>query len=203
MRCCSATINCCCASSSCPRRWWWSSICCPTSSTAWWIRASPPARGHPHESLPAPLCAQLRRAVRGVDLAGRAVPGRHCVTALRGLALDHGGRAADRPLYRRHAAPGHRHAGAPPHTPHPLPAATLPLGTDMLGRDITAGMLYGARVSLLVGLVSTLVALVFGILIGAVAGYGGGRIDDALMRLTEFFQTIPQLAMAVVIVAIF
>ncbi|ABM56529.1 ABC transporter permease [Verminephrobacter eiseniae] len=85
----------------------------------------------------------------------------------------------------------------------PFTDAALPLGTDMLGRDITAGMLYGARVSLLVGLVSTLVALVFGILIGAVAGYGGGRIDDALMRLTEFFQTIPQLAMAVVIVAIF
>ena len=44
---------------------------------------------------------------------------------------------------------------------------------------------------------------VFGILIGSVAGYCGGRIDDALMRFTEFFQTIPQLAMAVVIVAIF
>lgn len=64
-------------------------------------------------------------------------------------------------------------------------------------------MLYGARVSLLVGVISTGVALVFGILIGSVAGYCGGRIDDALMRFTEFFQTIPQLAMAVVIVAIF
>ncbi len=85
----------------------------------------------------------------------------------------------------------------------PFTDPSLPFGTDMLGRDVTAGMLYGARVSLLVGVVSTIVALVFGILIGAVAGYSGGRIDDALMRFTEFFQTIPQLAMAVVIVAIF
>ncbi|GAB7542179.1 ABC transporter permease [Cupriavidus basilensis] len=85
----------------------------------------------------------------------------------------------------------------------PFAEAAFPFGTDMLGRDITAGMLYGARVSLLVGVISTGVALVFGILIGSVAGYCGGRIDDALMRFTEFFQTIPQLAMAVVIVAIF
>ncbi|MGO4578412.1 ABC transporter permease [Cupriavidus sp. 2TAF22] len=86
---------------------------------------------------------------------------------------------------------------------HPFADAAYPFGTDMLGRDITAGMLYGARVSLLVGVISTGVALGFGILIGSVAGYCGGRIDDALMRFTEFFQTIPQLAMAVVIVAIF
>lgn len=77
------------------------------------------------------------------------------------------------------------------------------LGTDMLGRDIAAGLAYGARVSLLVGGVSTLVAVVFGILVGALAGFYGGRIDDVLMRFTEFFQTIPQLAMAVVLVAIF
>lgn len=85
----------------------------------------------------------------------------------------------------------------------PFVDPAYPFGTDMLGRDITAGMLYGARVSLVVGVISTAVALLFGILIGAVAGYCGGRIDDALMRFTEFFQTIPQLAMAVVIVAIF
>ncbi len=77
------------------------------------------------------------------------------------------------------------------------------LGTDMLGRDIAAGLAHGARVSLLVGLVSTAVATLIGISIGAVAGYYGGRIDDVLMRLTEFFQTIPTLAMAIVLVAIF
>ena len=72
----------------------------------------------------------------------------------------------------------------------------------MLGRDITAGLVWGARVSLMVGLLSTAVALAFGILVGAVAGSCGGRLDVALMRFTEFFQTIPPLAMAVVLVAI-
>lgn len=76
------------------------------------------------------------------------------------------------------------------------------LGTDMLGRDIGAGLAYGARVSLFVGLISTIVAVFVGVLIGSLAGFYGGWIDDLLMRFTEFFQTIPQLAMAVVLVAI-
>lgn len=84
----------------------------------------------------------------------------------------------------------------------PFSDPAYPFGTDMLGRDITAGLVWGARVSLIVGLLSTAIALAFGILVGAAAGYCGGRIDDALMRFTEFFQTIPQLALAVVIVAV-
>lgn len=80
---------------------------------------------------------------------------------------------------------------------------SFPLGTDLLGRDIAAGLAYGARVSLLVGLVSTLVSVLAGISIGALAGYYGGHVDDALMRFTEFFQTIPAFAMAIVLVAIF
>jgi len=84
----------------------------------------------------------------------------------------------------------------------PFTDSDYPFGTDMLGRDISAGLVWGARVSLLVGLLSTGVALAVGILIGAAAGYCGGRIDDILMRFTEFFQTIPQLAMAVVVVAV-
>ncbi len=75
-------------------------------------------------------------------------------------------------------------------------------GTDTLGRDIGAGLAHGARVSLLIGLVSTVAALAIGIPLGAVAGYFGGRWDDALMRFTEFFQTIPSFALAIVIVAI-
>ncbi|MCC5857828.1 MAG: ABC transporter permease [Ectothiorhodospiraceae bacterium] len=75
-------------------------------------------------------------------------------------------------------------------------------GTDMLGRDIAAGILYGARVSFLIGIVSTAVALSIGITVGALAGYLGGLVDDALMRVTEFFQTIPSLIFAIVIVAI-
>lgn len=79
----------------------------------------------------------------------------------------------------------------------------LPLGTDALGRDVLSGLFHGARVSLQVGLVSTVVALSIGIPIGAVAGYYGGLVDDALMRFTEFFQTIPSFALAIVLLAIF
>jgi len=84
----------------------------------------------------------------------------------------------------------------------PFTDAAYPFGTDMLGRDITAGLVWGARVSLMVGLLSTIISLAFGILVGTIAGYSGGVIDDILMRFTEFFQTIPQLALAVVIVAV-
>lgn len=77
------------------------------------------------------------------------------------------------------------------------------LGTDMLGRNIAAGIAHGAKVSLLIGLVSTLVAVLIGVSIGALAGFYGGRVDDLLMRFTEFFQIIPAFAMAVVLVAIF
>lgn len=85
----------------------------------------------------------------------------------------------------------------------PLAADGLLLGTDTLGRDVAAGLAHGARVSLIVGLVSTLVALLIGVPLGAVAGYFGGWVDDALMRFTEFFQTIPSFALAIVLVAIF
>ncbi|MBY8976788.1 ABC transporter permease [Rhodobacteraceae bacterium NNCM2] len=78
----------------------------------------------------------------------------------------------------------------------------LPLGTDTLGRDVAAGLLYGARVSLLVGLTSTVMALLIGVPLGAVAGFYGGWVDEAAMRFTEFFQTIPNFALAIVLVAI-
>ena len=77
------------------------------------------------------------------------------------------------------------------------------LGSDSLGRDVAAGIAYGARVSLLIGAVSTAAALVAGVTLGAVAGYAGGLIDDAIMRFTEFFQTIPGFILAIVLVAIF
>jgi peptide/nickel transport system permease protein len=85
----------------------------------------------------------------------------------------------------------------------PFEERAFPLGTDMLGRDIAAGLVHGTRVSLLVGTVSTFCAVLVGIGVGGIAGYFSGWIDDILMRITEFFQTIPQLAMAVVLVAIF
>lgn len=79
----------------------------------------------------------------------------------------------------------------------------LMLGTDALGRDVLSGLAHGAYVSLLVGLVSTIVALAIGVPVGALAGYFVGRTDDALMRFTEFFQTIPSFALAIVLLAIF
>ncbi|MEB8388022.1 ABC transporter permease [Rhodobacteraceae bacterium KMM 6894] len=79
----------------------------------------------------------------------------------------------------------------------------LLLGTDALGRDVMSGLAHGAYVSLLVGLVSTIVALAIGVPVGACAGYFAGRTDDALMRFTEFFQTIPSFALAIVLLAIF
>jgi len=78
-----------------------------------------------------------------------------------------------------------------------------PLGTDNLGRDVLAGLVQGARVSLLIGLAAAVAAIGFGIAVGAVAGYFGGRIDDALMRFTEVFQIMPNILLVIVLVAVF
>ncbi|MCC7281772.1 MAG: ABC transporter permease [Acetobacteraceae bacterium] len=81
--------------------------------------------------------------------------------------------------------------------------AEFPLGTDTLGRDILAGIVHGARVSLAIGVIATVVAVALGVVVGAGAGFFGGWIDDLLMRFTEFFQTIPSFVFAVLLVAIF
>ena len=78
-----------------------------------------------------------------------------------------------------------------------------PLGSDMMGRDLAAGIFHGARVSLVIGIVATLVALTVGVTVGACAGYYGGWVDNLLMRITELFQTIPAFIFAIVLVAIF
>jgi len=77
------------------------------------------------------------------------------------------------------------------------------LGTDVAGRDLLAGLLHGGRVSLLIGFMASLAATLVGLVLGATAGYYGGRIDDLIMRTTEFFLTIPSFVLAVVLVAIF
>ena len=76
------------------------------------------------------------------------------------------------------------------------------LGSDIMGRDLASGLFHGARISLLVGFTATLAAVFLGTAVGAIAGYYRGRIDSALMALTELFQTIPQFIFAIVVVAI-
>ncbi|MFM7567964.1 MAG: ABC transporter permease [Betaproteobacteria bacterium] len=86
--------------------------------------------------------------------------------------------------------------------PSQLPSAEFPLGTDVSGRDILAGLLRGSRVSLLIGIAASLGATLLGLAVGATAGYFGGWIDVLLMRATDFFLTIPSFVLAVLIVAI-
>ena len=76
------------------------------------------------------------------------------------------------------------------------------LGSDSLGRDVAAGIVHGAKTSLLIGLIATLVAVFIGILFGALSGYYGGQLDNMLMRITEIFQTIPSFIFAILLVAI-
>jgi peptide/nickel transport system permease protein len=77
------------------------------------------------------------------------------------------------------------------------------LGTDMLGRDVAAGIAHGARFSLLLALSITVAAMGVGILIGILAGYFGGTVDNVLMRCTEFVQTVPNFLLAVVLITLF
>jgi len=85
----------------------------------------------------------------------------------------------------------------------PMGGPGMLLGTDTLGRDILSGVIHGTRVSLLIGLISTVVSLLIGVSLGAMSGYFGGWIDAALMRFTELFQAIPSFALAIVLVAVF
>jgi peptide/nickel transport system permease protein len=80
--------------------------------------------------------------------------------------------------------------------------AAYPLGTDALGRDVLAQLVYGTRASLLVGVASAAIGLAIGMLVGALAGFFGGWVDALLMRLVELFQTTPTFLLVVVIVAI-
>ena len=86
--------------------------------------------------------------------------------------------------------------------PFEPPLGDFLFGTDSLGRDLMSGLVHGARTSLLIAIIATLAAVAFGTLVGALAGFYGGFVDDALMRVTEFFQTIPSFIFAIVLVAI-
>ena len=86
--------------------------------------------------------------------------------------------------------------------PFQAPFGEYLFGTDQLGRDLAAALLYGARTTLLIGLVATAIAVLVGVTIGGLAGYYGGRIDSWLMRLTEIFQTIPFFLFAILLLAV-
>ena len=77
------------------------------------------------------------------------------------------------------------------------------LGSDQLGRDVLTGIVYGGRATLLVGAFAALLSVAIGVSLGALAGYYGGRVDALLMRVTEFFQVLPALLFAMVVVTLF
>jgi peptide/nickel transport system permease protein len=84
----------------------------------------------------------------------------------------------------------------------PFQDATLPLGTDRLGRDVLAELMHGARTSLLVGSSAAAVAIIAGALVGTLAGFGGGLIDEGLMRLVDAFQIVPGFLLALAFVSV-
>ncbi len=81
------------------------------------------------------------------------------------------------------------------------PSGEHPLGTDSLGRDMLARLIYGARISITIGLVTAISALTIGGLIGAVAGFYGGRLDNIIMRIMDIFLSMPSILLAIAVIA--
>ncbi len=84
---------------------------------------------------------------------------------------------------------------------HRPPGGEYLLGTDMFGRDVLSRLLYGARISLLVGLIVTSVSALVGVVVGVISGYYGGRIDSIFMRITDAFMTFPGIILALAVMA--
>lgn len=84
----------------------------------------------------------------------------------------------------------------------PFTDPRFPLGTDSIGRDVLAMIVYGARTTLMIGIVAALTATAIGVMIGAAAAWFGGWIDEILTRLTELFQTVPNILLIMTVVAI-
>jgi peptide/nickel transport system permease protein len=83
----------------------------------------------------------------------------------------------------------------------PFTDPALPLGTDRLGRDVLAGLIHGARASLAVGLSAMAAALLIGSVIGTIAGFASGLVDEALMRIADAFQVVPRFLLALALVS--
>lgn len=82
---------------------------------------------------------------------------------------------------------------------HQGPSAEHWFGTDNVGRDILNRILYGGRISLIMGLVATMISAVFGCMLGAISGYFSGMVDNVLMRCMDIFQAIPSILLAIAI----
>ena len=82
----------------------------------------------------------------------------------------------------------------------PIPG--YPLGTDELGRSMLNLTVHATRISMVIGLLATVVTVVFGVLIGIVCGFVGGRTDAVLMRITDFFLVIPTFVLAIILTSI-
>lgn len=83
----------------------------------------------------------------------------------------------------------------------PFTDSAFPIGTDRLGRDVLAGIFYGARTSLLVGLAAAFSALCLGVVVGTIAGFAGGIVDECLMRVVDAFQIVPGFLLALAFVS--
>jgi peptide/nickel transport system permease protein len=147
---------------------------------------------------------------RGPGAGDFALPDRQRASVLRAL-LRHPGAAAGLIVLAAIVAIA---AGAPwiapgdpldmvaPPLLRPFQDMAFPLGTDSMGRNVLSGVVHGARISLIVGLAATALSVTAGVLVGATAGYFGGRIDDLIVRFIEIFQTIPGFVLLVVLVAV-
>lgn len=83
------------------------------------------------------------------------------------------------------------------------PSLQHPMGTDEAGRDLLARVLQGGRISLMVGVISTIVSLLVGVSYGAIAGYLGGKIDNIMMRIVDVIYSIPYILIVIVLLSVF
>lgn len=84
----------------------------------------------------------------------------------------------------------------------PFTDPSLPFGTDRLGRDVLAGLLHGARTSLIVGIAAAVAAVLIGSIVGTIAGFAGKLVDEALMRVVDAFQIVPGFLLALAFVSV-